>query len=140
MGLAQRGFSCELYERRPDPRTGKVERGRSINLPLSTRGIHALTQIGLADQVLAHAIPMRGRMVHATDQSVQLQPYGYSDSDAINSVSRADLNLILLEAAEKLGVKVRFGERITDFSQFEYVFGTDGSASKLRDDLEEEKV
>ena len=53
-----------LYERRPDPRTGAAERGRSINLALSARGLDALERIGLAEQVMADALPMRGRMIH----------------------------------------------------------------------------
>ena len=62
--LARRGYPVALYERRPDPRTGTVERGRSINLALSERGLDALRRIGLAEQVMADALPMRGRMIH----------------------------------------------------------------------------
>ena len=62
--LARRGYPVALYERRPDPRTGKVERGRSINLALSERGLDALRRIGLAEQVMEDALPMRGRMIH----------------------------------------------------------------------------
>ena len=58
--LGRRGIEIDLYERRADPRAGNTVGGRSINLALSTRGIHALQQLGLADEVLQHAIPMRG--------------------------------------------------------------------------------
>ena len=40
--LAKRGFPVEIYERRPDMRRVRISAGRSINLALSTRGIHAL--------------------------------------------------------------------------------------------------
>jgi len=60
--LGRRGYDVDLYERRADPREGNMVGGRSINLALSTRGIHALEQIGIADEVLKHAIPMRGRI------------------------------------------------------------------------------
>ena len=61
--LGRRGYDVDLYERRTDPREGNIVGGRSINLALSTRGIHALEQLGIANEVLQHAIPMRGRMV-----------------------------------------------------------------------------
>lgn len=38
--------------------------GRSINLSMSVRGRTALRQIGLEDEIVAHGIPMRGRMIH----------------------------------------------------------------------------
>ena len=62
--LGRRGYDVDLYERRADPREGNIVGGRSINLALSTRGIHALEQLDIADEVLQHAIPMRGRMIH----------------------------------------------------------------------------
>src|SRR5699024_2446956 len=40
--LAQRGFPVDLFEKRPDPRQAGFLGGRSINLALSERGIHAL--------------------------------------------------------------------------------------------------
>ena len=62
--LGRQGYEVELYERRGDPREGNTVGGRSINLALSTRGIYALEELGIADEVLRHAIPMRGRMIH----------------------------------------------------------------------------
>ena len=40
--LGRRGYQVDVYERRPDPRSESVERGRSINLALSERGLDAL--------------------------------------------------------------------------------------------------
>ncbi|GAB3943765.1 hypothetical protein GCM10027614_32900 [Micromonospora vulcania] len=67
--LARRGYPVALYERRGDPRAGTVERGRSINLALSERGLDALRRIDLAEQVMADALPMRGRMIHPVEGS-----------------------------------------------------------------------
>src|SRR4051794_27186160 len=86
--LAKRGYTVDVFERRGDMRASDVERGRSINLALSTRGIHALEATGIADEVLADAIPMYGRMIHSIDGTTSLQPYG-AEGKAINSVSRA---------------------------------------------------
>ena len=44
--LAQRGWSVDVYERRGDPRVHGYAGGRSINLALAERGLHALRQAG----------------------------------------------------------------------------------------------
>ncbi|GAB3859839.1 hypothetical protein GCM10029963_61760 [Micromonospora andamanensis] len=111
--LARRGHQVALYERRPDPRSGTPERGRSINLALSERGLDALRRIGLAEQVMADALPMRGRMVHPVHGAPGLQSYSASGDRAINSISRGALNNALLEAAAKLpGVRIAFEHRL----------------------------
>src|SRR5690348_17649512 len=98
--LAQRGFRVEVFERRPDPRVHGFLGGRSINLALAERGLHALKQAGLAEQVLTQAVMMRGRMVHA-DGATNLQRYGRDDSEVIWSVSRGDLNMLLMDRSEE---------------------------------------
>jgi kynurenine 3-monooxygenase len=109
--LARRGYTVDVYERRGDMRTTSVERGRSINLALSTRGIHALEATGIADDVLADAIPMYGRMIHGLDSSTTLQPYGV-EGQAINSISRSGLNIELMNAADRCGgVTFHFNQR-----------------------------
>lgn len=97
--LAQAGYRVSVYERRSDPRVAGFTGGRSINLALSIRGITALREVGLADKVLAQAIPMRGRMMHSLSGVLTFQAYSANPEDAINSVDRGGLNLILLEAA-----------------------------------------
>lgn len=110
--LARQGNRVTLYERRPDPRTSGAERGRSINLALSTRGLTALQRVGLDHEILKGAIPMRGRMIHGRDGTIAYQPYSKNPKNAINSISRAGLNEMLLDAAEREpGVTVHFGKR-----------------------------
>lgn len=113
--LARRGFQVDVYEVRPDPRTQGDVGGRSINLAISNRGLDALSRAGIADRVLDMAVPMRGRMMHAESGRLTFQPYGSDASQVINSVSRAGLNMALLETAEALdGVRVAFGNKCTD--------------------------
>ena len=91
-----------------------AERGRSINLALSVRGIEALREVGLAETVLQASIPLRGRMIHPLNGPLALQPYGKDESECIHSVSRAGLNQILLDAAARYeGVRIFFGQRCT---------------------------
>ena len=154
--LAKRGFTVDVFERRDDMRTAVVERGRSINLALSTRGIHALQATGIADDVLADAIPMYGRMIHDVSGGTTLQPYG-AEGQAINSVSRAGLNMELMNAAERCdGVRFHFNQRCVDVDlntktltfaddrtgatrnvHVEKLIATDGANSALRLALEE---
>lgn len=97
--LARRGFSINLYDRRPDPRTSNAEGGRSINLALAARGIRALEHAGVMDDIRPLIIPMRGRMVHDLSGKTTLQPYGQREHEVIYSVGRAALNRALIEAA-----------------------------------------
>lgn len=110
--LSRAGHRVDLHERRPDPRVAGAAGGRSINLALSARGIDALERVGLAERVLADAIPMRGRMIHARSGDLVYQPYSADPTRAINSVSRGGLNVTLLDAAEREpNVTIRFGSR-----------------------------
>ena len=113
--LGRRGYDIDLYERRADPREGNIVGGRSINLALSTRGIHALEQLGIADEVLRHAIPMRGRMIHDKSGDLHFSPYDRDPNKFINSIGRGALNTTVIEAAQRYqNVRVHFNHRCTD--------------------------
>src|SRR5438105_10460029 len=132
-----------------------IPAGRSINLAVSTRGLHALHEVGLDDDVLREAVPMLGRMTHALDGKLALLPYGRSEREFINSMSRGGLNKLLMTRAEETRrVRFHFGERLIAYrdgiARFEsglsiqppVLIGADGSASALRgaiaSDLSEE--
>ena len=154
--LARRGFDVDIYERRPDMRRESMSAGRSINLALSVRGLHALNDVGLLDPIMKIAIPMKGRMIHPLSGDLVFQRYGRDDSEVIYATSRGELNKALLSAAEgESGVRMFFGERCSgmDLSKGELylrnertgaesgvpaqtVIGTDGSASALRMEMQ----
>jgi len=113
--LQRRGVQVTLYESRPDPRSGAGESGRSINLALADRGIHALKLAGVFNEIRSALVPMRGRMVHRQDRSVSLQPYGQRPSEVIYSISRHRLNQALLHVAlRQPRVTVNFEHRLED--------------------------
>lgn len=113
--LGRRGYPVELYERRSDPRAGNTVGGRSINLALSTRGTHALAQLGIADEVLRHAIPMRGRMIHDKSGDLHFSPYDRDPTKHINSIGRGALNTAVIEAAQRYpNVRVQFNHRCVE--------------------------
>jgi kynurenine 3-monooxygenase len=120
--LGRRGYDVDLYERRADPREGNIVGGRSINLALSTRGIHALEQLGISDEVLQHAIPMRGRMIHDKSGDLHFAPYDVDPNKHINSIGRAALNTTVIEAAQRYpNVRVHFNHLCTDVDLTEAV-------------------
>lgn len=112
--LARRGFDVTLYERQKDSRKANNPAGRSINLAMSARGIHALKHAGIFSRVEPLLVPMRGRFVHHEDGTTELQKYGQRPGEQIYSVSRAELNRLLLSAAEEdHGVDIRFQHEAT---------------------------
>jgi kynurenine 3-monooxygenase len=131
--LGRRGMEVTVYERRDDPRVTGAERGRSINLAISARGLAALERVGLRDDALARALPMHGRMVHPPHGRQNFQPYSADGQRAINSISRSELNAALLDAAAGTpGVTVRFGARLTsvdlDSGRLDFADGTSAAA------------
>jgi kynurenine 3-monooxygenase len=152
--LLQRGFAVEMYERRPDMRRVRISAGRSINLALSTRGIHALQQAGLWERMRNIIIPMKGRMMHSISGELTFQPYGKNEAEVINSISRAELNIALIDAAEEHGATIHFNQRCTGYDlktgeikvhdeetreettlEAGVVIGCDGSASAIRAEM-----
>ena len=147
--LAQRGWNVDVFEQRDDPRLHGYAGGRSINLALAERGLHALRQAGLDDRVLAQAVMMRGRFVHPLEGTPHLQRYGRDDSEVIWSISRGELNITLIDAAERAGARIHFNrplhdvdfaQRIATFGEgdrrethaFTALVGADGAGSALR--------
>ena len=109
--LRQRGHEVELFEKRPDRRGGKSG-GRSINLVVTSRGLHALKSVDLHREVLDLAVPVKGRMIHSREGDLVFQPYGRNDSECNYSISRAQLNDLLLDRASEAGVRIHFGHRL----------------------------
>ena len=111
--LQRHGIAITLYESRPDPRGTAVESGRSINLALADRGIHALKLAGVYDAIAGLLVPMRGRLIHQRDGSESLQLYGRRPSEVIYSISRHRLNQALLEvAALQPAIDMKFEHRM----------------------------
>lgn len=119
--LARRGYKIDIYERRGDMRRETMVAGRSINLALSDRGWRGLDGIGIADEIRKIGIPMYGRFIHHKDGSTGYQPYG-RDDQAIYSVSRAEINIKLMDLAEKHdNVKIHFNQRCSAVDRKELV-------------------
>ena len=122
--LARQGRKVSLLERRPDLRKVDMDAGRSINLALAARGIHALQAAGVYDDVAPLLIPMRGRRLHAPDGTLSFAAYGQRPHEVIYSVSRPGLTRALLDHAQRhYGIEPRFlqAARTLDFERDELV-------------------
>ena len=146
--LSQRGYPVQLYEKRPDLRVENIPAGRSINLALSHRGIKAIKSADVFDKIDPLLIPMKGRMVHLSGGDIEFQPYSIHPHEYINSVSRGELNKILMTKAEASGkVQIYFDHSLLEIDEYtnelifengnrapvaDHVFGADGAGSVIR--------
>ncbi len=150
--LGQRGFNVTVFEMRPDLRKTDISAGRSINLAFSDRGNKAMKLVDIEDTVKALCIPMNGRMLHDKQGNTFLSNYSGREHEYINSISRGELNGLLLTEAEKHeNVTIYFNKRCksVDFEKTTAIFqdyttkdefvenadaiiATDGAGSALR--------
>jgi kynurenine 3-monooxygenase len=148
--LRKRGLDVNVYEKRADNRNQEYkEEGRSINMALSDRGWKSLEKVGLKEKILPLTIPMYGRKIHNEHGETTFIPYG-KEGQAIYSISRGKFNQLLMDEAEKEGVKIHFEHKIEDidlrFNELtvsspknnlekissEVIIGSDGAYSSLR--------
>jgi len=150
--LAQRGYHVDILEKRPDMRKAVVDGGRSINLALSDRGLAGLKLVGLEEKVHELCIPMYGRLIHDVDGNTFESNYSGRDGEYINSISREELNKLLLDEADKYDdVQIDFNDAVTAVDlknasvtyydsetdtekqwKADVVLGTDGAGSVVR--------
>lgn len=147
--LIKRGLPVVVYEKRPDMREESLGGGRSINLIISAKGLKALENVGIKDEVLKLTVPVTGRMMHSTEGELNYQPYGRDQSECNYSVSRSELNKKLIDLAEREGVRFYFEAPLEELDldqkrlkfqghpqkNFKLLFGADGAGSQTRKEL-----
>jgi len=156
--LAKKGWKVDIYESRIDMRKIEISAGRSINLALSSRGIKALHEVGLENEILKGSVKMPGRMVHDKAGNTVFAPYGRDNNEYINSISRGDLNKILMTAAEQYeNVKIYFSHEVLSVNfdaktielkdiitgaiytvKADLIIGADGANSAIRHSMEKQ--
>jgi kynurenine 3-monooxygenase len=121
--LQRRGpLKVDIYEARADPRDTPDTSGRSINLALADRGIHALKVAGVFENLKPALLPMRGRLIHHASGETTFQPYGQRPSEVNYSVSRQWLNQTLVAvAAQHPDIRLHFEHR---FETADFTAGT----------------
>lgn len=133
--LRKHGFKVTIFESRPDPRKAQ-EVGRSINLVMTSRGIHALTSLSpeLAAKVMRITSRVEGRTLHSLEGETTYQSYGPTSSYCNFSVSRWKLNSVLMDAAQDAGCDILFSHPLAhvDIPQSTvYFYLRDSTASQL---------
>ena len=92
--------------------------------------------------------------MHSTTGELTFQPYGQDETEVINSISRAELNIALMNAAEEHGATIHFNQRCTRYDlktgtvrlrseetrketsrKTSVLVGCDGSASAIRTEM-----
>lgn len=147
--LGKKGYSVEVFEKRPDPRKAEYGSGRSINLVVSHRGWTAFKYAGIEEQIRAIVVPAYGRQIHDIEGNESYFPYSI-DNQAIHSISRSELNETLVDLADALpnvnfhfdhiceyvdtdqGVVRLTHEGKTRIVQGDLIVGADGAGSAVR--------
>ncbi len=149
LSLRKKGYEVSLYEKRDDMRSESLNGGKSINLVLTAKGVKALKDLGLYEDILEITTPVIGRMMHSISGDLTFQPYGRDKSERNLSVSRGELNKLLMNKAESFGTKITFNEELSsiDFDKniikfksgneytFQVLLGADGAGSLVRKNI-----
>ena len=147
--LNKQGYDVTVFEKRSDPRLQTLQAGRSINLILTSRGLHGLAMAGLTKAILPLTVPVYGRRIHQKSAEKIFQPYGRDKSECNYSVSRWDLNKALIEHCLNAGIKIHFDHSIENMDienkkitfqnkenskvlNYDLLFATDGAGSVVR--------
>lgn len=162
--LAQRGFKVDVFEKRFHEElcghhyniNGKA--GRSMSMDISSRGIYALKNIGVLENIEKKSIPMHDKIFHLQPNTTACIPYGRNDSEHILTTPRTHLYQTLYDACQSYdSISIRYGYILQNIDtklrtlnflvpkekkeaqcSTDIVIGADGVNSKVRDYVEKE--
>jgi kynurenine 3-monooxygenase len=146
IALKKRGHDVWLFEKRADMRKENLSAGKSINLIITAKGVRPLKELGLWEIVKEITSPVTGRTMHSISGDLAYQPYGKDKTECNHSVSRGELNRLLMTEAEKAGVQISFHSPLQSLDlknklarfengealHYDLLFGTDGTGSATR--------
>jgi kynurenine 3-monooxygenase len=151
ISLKKRGHDVTIFEKRTDMRLNSKDAGRSINLIATAKGIKTLVSQGLWEEVKRITVPVTGRMMHSVEGETTFQPYGKDETECNYSISRSELNILLMDIAEREGIKINFNSPLMELNfenkfaffdghdkvSYDLIFGTDGAGSVTRNKIME---
>ena len=151
ISLKKRGHDVTIFEKRTDMRLNSKDAGRSINLIATAKGIKTLVSQGLWEEVQRITVPVTGRMMHSVEGETTFQPYGKDETECNYSISRSELNILLMDIAEREGIKINFNSPLMELNfenkfaffdghdkvSYDLIFGTDGAGSVTRNKMME---
>ncbi|VXB44935.1 Kynurenine 3-monooxygenase [Flavobacterium sp. 9AF] len=155
--LKRAGHKVDVYDRSPDIRKINFT-GRSINLVLSDRGLRALKEVNLDQEIIKIGIPVDKRCIHTGQDTLTYQSYG-KDGEVIYSLSRGLLNKKMVDLAVAEGINFHFESKIWDVTlstatlhtgqeergewteiKHDLVFGADGAFSRIRHRMQRQSM
>ncbi|WP_130736649.1 NAD(P)/FAD-dependent oxidoreductase [Flavobacterium sp. J27] len=155
--LKRAGHQVQVYDRSPDIRKINFT-GRSINLVLSNRGLRALKEVNLDQEIIKIGIPVDKRCIHTGQNTLTYQSYG-KDGEVIYSLSRGLLNKKMVDLAVAEGIDFHFESKIWDVTlstatlhtgqeergewtelKHDLVFGADGAFSRIRHRMQRQSM
>ncbi|MCO6161251.1 NAD(P)/FAD-dependent oxidoreductase [Flavobacterium sp. NRK F7] len=155
--LKRAGHTVDVYDRSPDIRKINFT-GRSINLVLSDRGLRALKEVNLDQEIIKIGIPVDKRCIHTGQDTLTYQSYG-KDGEVIYSLSRGLLNKKMVDLAVAEGINFNFESKIWDVTlstatlhtgqeergewteiKHDLVFGADGAFSRIRHRMQRQSM
>ncbi|MGI8419704.1 MAG: FAD-dependent oxidoreductase [Candidatus Levyibacteriota bacterium] len=157
--LAKRGYKVHIYEHRPDVRKESYDSGRSFNVTLYYRGILAMRQIGIWEEVKKHAIIAQGNVAHYGEHKIVYDPFDAEGDEILYTVHRNQLNGALLNVVDTFSsISVTFntkcvgidsktktvtlqkiGSTSTKKMHADLVIGADGIHSTVRSEIMPDK-
>jgi len=155
--LARRNFDVEIYESRESVENLPVVSYKSINQSLCVRGIRALQEVHLWDEVKKLCTREAGRIIHQKN-GLLYQAYGEKQGLAEWSINRNDLNRALTSEMKKYPtITTHYNERCLEIDvekreielehtttkarsrlRVEFLVGADGIHSAVRKAMEQE--
>ncbi len=156
--LAKRGYKVKVFEKRSHPfsKSSIQDEGKAASVDLSFRGLRALSEIGLYEKVMSHAMPMKGQCIYIGSNTTRL-PFG-KDNQEIYAVSRLKIFKDLVKEAESHRlISIDFDQEFLDcdlYKQcaafqnrnnnqvheipFDILIGADGVNSAVRSSIKDE--
>jgi len=123
--LATRGFLITVYERRSHSdiilENYTVNRGigRSMSMDLSARGMFAIKNLGLLNEVESKSIRMTKKVFHNQQHQLIALDYSPQDNEYILSIGRSALYRILLEKCKHLpNITIKFHHELKHIDFF----------------------
>ncbi|DBA72080.1 TPA: hypothetical protein ACH3X2_010809 [Trebouxia sp. C0005] len=130
--LSKRGYSVEVYERRPQPKHDPIDLKRTYIIALSERGLKAMRAAGVC---IPSDAPYKGFVRHLKGGKIQVSP-----AEGNVSLERAELAQHLISEAKRLAPSVKYhfqqGLHSVKFDRREATLqAEDGSKSQVKYDL-----
>ncbi|MDB9786579.1 FAD-dependent monooxygenase [Bacteriovoracaceae bacterium] len=127
----------KLFEKRSDIRKSVLGGGRSINLIITAKGQKVLADLCLLEDIKPLIRKVTGRAIHDIKGNITYQPYGRNETECNWSISRLELNKLLLKKLDEADIPTFFETEVISVDSLEKKaeFSTNGSSQMEEFDI-----